>query len=335
MTAKNKQARQAGCRRWISPWAALLICGYGVAGRAADPPAENTVVAKIDDQPIYRQDVEHVIHAALKGRSVAAEAIPAMQAQALAQLIDRTLIEKFLAREKQTLSEKEVDNTIDSMKQEIKAKGQDWDHYLATTGMNEAYLRRAVAWERNFDRYLSRIVNLEQMQAYFDKHRRDLDGTELHVSHILLRPARMGDAKEMAELIKRAEKIRQQISDGEISFSTAAQRYSNGPSHLTGGDLGYIPRHGRMVEEFSRAAFALKTNEVSQPVVTTFGVHLIRWTDEHPGTKTLADSSVAVKTAIAQEMFESLAATERKNAKIEFTGAMPHYLPGTHDLVIP
>lgn len=61
----------------------------------------------------------------------------------------------------------------------------------------------------------------------------------------------------------------------EDAFSAAAREYSACPSKEQGGDLGWFGRSGTVVEEFAKAAFALKPLEVSNVVETSQGLHLI------------------------------------------------------------
>ena len=70
------------------------------------------------------------------------------------------------------------------------------------------------------------------------------------------------------------EDIQKKISAGE-SFESLAMTFSKCPSGKTGGDLGFFTK-GRMVPEFEQAAFALAVDEVSGPVKTSFGYHLIQ-----------------------------------------------------------
>lgn len=67
---------------------------------------------------------------------------------------------------------------------------------------------------------------------------------------------------------------REQIVDGKASFADLAQKYSDCSSAKRGGDLGPFSR-GAMQKPFEKAAFALKVGELSDPVETNSGVHII------------------------------------------------------------
>lgn len=90
--------------------------------------------------------------------------------------------------------------------------------------------------------------------------------TSVRASHILV------DTKAEADSIKA------KINKGEM-FEVMASKYSKCPSSVNGGDLGYFER-GQMVPEFEKAAFDLPVGEVSNPVKTQFGWHLIKVCDK-------------------------------------------------------
>ena len=73
-----------------------------------------------------------------------------------------------------------------------------------------------------------------------------------------------------------------------------------------------------MPEDFSQAAFALKTGEISEPIVTSFGVHLITVLEEKPGTKTWRDVESELRPAVTLYLFRWIADKERPTAKIEY-----------------
>ena len=72
-----------------------------------------------------------------------------------------------------------------------------------------------------------------------------------------------------------ANEVREKIVSGALSFEDAAREYSSCPSKEQGGSLGDFGR-GQMVPEFENACFALEIGEISAPVRTQFGYHLIR-----------------------------------------------------------
>ncbi|KAL1116984.1 hypothetical protein AAG570_004312, partial [Ranatra chinensis] len=77
--------------------------------------------------------------------------------------------------------------------------------------------------------------------------------------------------EEALELIK---SYREQIASGRASFAELAQKYSDCSSSKRGGDLGPFG-HGTMQKPFEQAAFSLKVGELSEPVHTDSGVHII------------------------------------------------------------
>ena len=74
-----------------------------------------------------------------------------------------------------------------------------------------------------------------------------------------------------------AKKLKQEIEQGK-PFAEAAKEVSLCPSGQEGGDLGYFGK-GMMVKEFEDAAFSMKIGEISYPIKTQFGWHLIQLTD--------------------------------------------------------
>ena len=92
------------------------------------------------------------------------------------------------------------------------------------------------------------------------------DYTEVRALHILTKTKNQANA------------IIMRINNGE-SFKELAKQFSNCPSGQVGGDLGYFGR-GVMVPEFEKAAFDTPKGEISEPVQTDFGYHVIKVIDK-------------------------------------------------------
>lgn len=75
-----------------------------------------------------------------------------------------------------------------------------------------------------------------------------------------------------------AKKLKEEIENGK-SFADVAAEVSMCPSGANGGDLGYFGK-GQMVKEFEDAAFSMNVGEISEPIQTQFGWHLVYLTDK-------------------------------------------------------
>lgn len=93
-----------------------------------------------------------------------------------------------------------------------------------------------------------------------------------HARHILL-PA--GNPSEEADSIRRLEEFRRNIEGGKADFATVARDFSKDGSASQGGDLGWL-YPGETVPEFESAMKALGDGEISEPIRSQFGVHLIQ-----------------------------------------------------------
>ena len=95
----------------------------------------------------------------------------------------------------------------------------------------------------------------------------NVDVQQVRASHILVKDRKV------------AVQIKKDIKSGKITFEEAAMKYSLCPSGQNGGDLGYFERN-KMAQQFADAAFDLKVGEISNPVGTKFGWHIIKTTDK-------------------------------------------------------
>ena len=104
----------------------------------------------------------------------------------------------------------------------------------------------------------------EELKKYYEENKDKLVSEEsVSASHILV------DTEE------KALAILEEIKGGKISFEDAARNNSSCPSKDNGGNLGEFTK-GQMVPEFDKAVFSMETGEISNPVKTQFGYHLIK-----------------------------------------------------------
>ncbi len=133
-------------------------------------------------------------------------------------------------------------------------------------------------------------VTEEAIAEYYENNQNRWEhGEQAKASHILLRVTPGISAEEEEEIKNRLLEIRKEIEEG-LAFSEAAKKYSQDVgSAENGGDLGYFNR-GDMVPEFDQAAFELPLGQMSEPIKTQFGYHLLLVEDrKEAGTDTLED----------------------------------------------
>jgi peptidyl-prolyl cis-trans isomerase C len=153
-------------------------------------------------------------------------------------------------------------------------------------------------------------VTESEIKEFYDSNpEKFMTGEEVRARHILV------DTEE------KANDILNSIIKGE-SFPELAKTFSmDKGSAQNGGDLGFFSR-GRMIPEFEETAFSLKKGEVSKPVKTTYGYHLIETTDKREGSQIqFEEAKENIKNQLVKEkqkaLFESYIETLKKKSEIK------------------
>jgi len=318
--------------------AACLALGCWARGQQAAAPTD--VVATVGDTPIFRSELDAVVR-----RSVGAT-IPGvpdggptaggpagrmqwLEAMAIEQLVDARLLRDEIARERITVSGLDVDTRLEQLKKQVAARGAQWDAFLKQTGREEPAVREQVELEIALDRLVRPKLTPAALSEGFERHRRELDGTRMRVSHIVLRPdAALGD-DGIAATMKRAAAIRRDVVQGLLSFTDAARRHSAGPSRLQGGDLGWITRDAPLVDAFARQAFKLAKGDISKPFITPFGVHVVQVTAVEPGRVGMEAMRPKLETLLAGKVLRDMLVRLRAATPVTFAAGVAHFDPAT------
>ena len=293
--------------------------GKGEAGKgeAGGPGVDTRVVATVGGVPVTMCEVQREVRRVLPGGETPPDVKKLVQEKAVEQLIDRQLVLAQLALSKQAATKQEVDLLWQRMVASLQQRGVTLADHLRASGLDEPALRRQIGWQLSWDRYLERYLTDENFERFFNNRRRDFDGTEVRVAHILLKVEPADSVEALKETRTRAEQIRAEIEAKKTTFAEAAGKHSTAPTAKMGGEVGWIRRRDPMPESFSKEAFALEVGAVSKPVETAFGVHLIHCLEVKPGKGDWKSARNELEPALVQYLFEWLAGRSRADVKVE------------------
>ncbi|MBI9076408.1 MAG: SurA N-terminal domain-containing protein [Desulfatibacillum sp.] len=142
----------------------------------------------------------------------------------------------------------------------------------------------------------------EEIESYYDENMDTyFEDTAVHARHILITLDKEATPEQVEKALTKAREVEAKAKAGE-DFAELAKEFSDGPTAPKGGDLGFFTRN-RMVKPFEDAAFALQAGEISEPVRTDFGWHIIKVEEiREARTKELAEVAESIRTKIAKEM---------------------------------
>ena len=150
---------------------------------------KDPVAATVGDEPIYAAEVGRLLAKTTGGKPVNEAAQPFLRAEILEEIVSRRLVLAYARRSGTAASPAEIDSALDELQAKLKSQHRSLDDFLRAQSATQDDLRRQLAWNLVWEKYLARYVTAERLAGYFQAHRRDLDGSMVSVSQILLRPA--------------------------------------------------------------------------------------------------------------------------------------------------
>jgi len=166
-------------------------------------------------------------------------------------------------------------------------------------------------------------VTRDDLQRYYNDRQDQFRVPEqVSVRHILIKTPAPGpggrlDPKGVEAARARAQDVLNQLKAG-AKFEDLAKKYSEDPGSKDNGGLYEKVERGRMVAEFDKAAFSLPKGQLSDPVQTSFGFHIIRVEDHQPAhLRSLDEVKAEIEPAVAQEKAARAAETLTRNLESE------------------
>jgi peptidyl-prolyl cis-trans isomerase C len=284
-----------------------------VAPRATPSGRPDQVVATVNGARITKADVltylSHFTFPPGKEKEVYDEALD--------YLINVELLKQFLRAQKVSVSRQEIDDEIARLSKE----SGDLATALASSNSTIEELRARRGLILQWKKYFTAQGTPAALKQFVAENQDEFNQTRVRASHILIKVDPTAPAAEKEKARQKLLAIKRQIDSGQITFAAAADQYSEDDGNVatkSGGDLGYFPRSGQFIEEFSAAAFALKPGTISDPVLTDFGYHLIQVTDRKEGTPiNFEQYRDRILEQFGFDLQGKILAEQRKKAKIE------------------
>lgn len=266
---------------------AMSLSGMAFAQSSATKSDE--VLAKVGDQVVTQADVDEVL----------AGVQPSQRAYLSTPEGKRELVEH--------ISESKLfylwgrDNKIN-----------ETEKFKETISQMEKRIIAAMAMEK----ILSDVkIDDKEVQAFYDEHKAAFEVPEsVKASHILIQVSKDAGNDLWSKAKKELTALRKDILAGKVSFEDAAKDRSDCPSKSDGGNLGFFTK-GQMVPEFDEVAFSTKVGEISAPVKTQFGYHIVKVTDHK-------EASTRPFEEVKEELRQQLLQKKQMEVMKEYVGKL-------------
>ncbi|MEJ2721371.1 MAG: peptidylprolyl isomerase [bacterium] len=315
----NKMALRITAVAWL---AVGVLSAAWVPWAFAQKVVVDEVVAVVEDDAIFRTDVDQAVKQVLIQRGMTN--LPGddgtdLRDDALQELINNKLVVAKAKRLGITVSFAEVQSAVDRAINENKRQlgGEEaFNRQLAAEGLTLESLkklyREQIENRMLVDRVLAAEIDRSTLQitdadlrTAFEKRKSDFPDRPavVHLQTIFLGLESSETARQNA--LDKIREVQKRIAAGE-DFGELAREFSDDPSAERGGSLGRLKLEDLGNEEFARAAEALEVGQVSDPVLTPFGYHLIQLTARDPETGEVELRHILVRVKPADEDIASV-----------------------------
>ena len=259
----------------------------------AEAPAATGPIANVNGVAIDREEFDAKYAKMTKAFTTRKKDIPAGLAKRyresiLKQLIDKELLRQKIAEAGVTVGDEALAKELEDYKKMFRTE-ENFQRYLKSSSITLEQIQANISHNLAVQELLAKQGDLAVTDAevteYYEKNQSRYEIKEqIRASHILFKVAKKDDKDEDAAAKKKADGVYKDAAKKGADFAALAKKHSEGPTASRGGDLSYFNR-GRMVPEFEKVAFTMKVGDVSKPVKTQFGWHVIKVTDRKEGRK--------------------------------------------------
>lgn len=304
----------------------VAVCTVGLLAQPVLAAAQTpNVLAKVGGIPVTRYELQREVQKVLPLQvsfhgGVSKEKIAAIQQEAMDNLIERGLKLRYALDKEIAIESKLVDDSFNAIQGRFKTP-KEFEAALA--GESIADFRASIYRELLAKKVQDVVVNQpaqakvtdQAVRAYYDKNTATFKRPkQFKASHILIKVDPASSAEEKAKLEAKAKELAAQAKKGE-DFYNLAYYNSDDRSKFVGGALGTF-HEGQTVKEFEQALLAMKAGDISDPVKTLHGYHIIKLEEVNPPRQlTFDEVKEKIRTEQVEKAKEALAADWLKQLK--------------------
>ncbi|VAX17227.1 Foldase protein PrsA precursor [hydrothermal vent metagenome] len=229
--------------------------------------------------------------------------------EVLQTMIDEKILANYAKEKEIIVKEKDIDKRVEQVKSRNGFTDKVLAKMLEDDGMTlEQYRKRIrdqimIQRVTNFDMPPITISD-EEVERYYrlnkDKFKSEV---KVRASHLILLVTSDSGPEDVKKAEKEIFRLYQEIKDG-ADFAEMAKMYSQDGAAKIGGDLGWFGK-GSMLPEFERVAFGMKEGELSKPLRTKFGFHLIKLTGrEDESMLSIEDAKKEIRNMLQKNTFD-------------------------------
>jgi len=279
-------------KRWYWLIVKLMFLIWIVTPALAGEKKNSTgKVAAVNGSLISQEDFDREMIGVKKrlaklGKSLDDSQLLTIKEKILENLIDRELLYQESQKTGIKVDEAEINEQWEKLKKRFPSEAE-FKAALGKVKLSEAIVRsqikRGLIIKKFIDKQIIEKITVlnKEIKTYYESNPGSFKQPEqVRASHILIKLNPKADESQKVVARKKIEAVQMKLKKGE-NFAILAKEFSEGPSSVKGGDLGYFNK-GQMVKSFEKVAFALKPGEVSGITETKFGYHLIKVVDKKP-----------------------------------------------------
>jgi len=290
------------------------------------------VALKVNSEIITFSEFNGKVNSELKRNGISKEdkaKVKKIKTAIVKKMVDDILVKDQAIEKEIVVEDEEVNKSIENIKKKNNISEDVFAVMLENQGVTNDEYREQIRDQILSSRIINEevnskiIVNDEDVKAYYEANKSTfLTEPEIEVEHILLTLKADAPPYEHKAVLERINGIREQIIQG-TSFEVMAAQYSQDPSKGETGSIGFIKR-GVTVPPFENAAFALPIGEISEPVRSPFGIHLIKVLSKKPQLElTYEEALPQAKNVLFKKAFrkhyEEWMKKVKANAFLEFS----------------